>query len=349
MLKQLDRLKLLYDHLHQGQADSNTLLAFLLEKKAEISLRQLQRDLNDIEKYFLKSAEKLMVTRQSRKKIYQITIPDSPLKLTQGMINTWQLAELSGNVSLLQDRARDMETKTNIFKKLSQLTKGHKIEMNSNGLISTHFYEVKKDDNFSSVVDDLMKAIRHSNYIKIGKIRNNFTVDNVSEEKKNITFAPIAIIYHRGDFFIGGMEKKVICIYEIGQLYDIEISSKVFNGKDYLEKLEEERNKRFGISKNINDEVYDIKLEFTNITGSLVKKYFWHESQKFTQKVANGNVIMTLKCGINRELVGWIFQWMYNVRILEPAIFKEKYDTAKEKMNKINENSAFKYDNIFEP
>ena len=61
MLKQLDRLKLLYDHLHQGQADSNTLLAFLLEKKAEISLRQLQRDLNDIEKYFLKSAEKLII------------------------------------------------------------------------------------------------------------------------------------------------------------------------------------------------------------------------------------------------------------------------------------------------
>lgn len=349
MLKQLDRLKLLYDYLQKSQADANTLLSFLLANNAEISLRQLQRDLKDVEAYFLKSSEKLVATLQSRKKIYQITISDAPINLTQEIINTWQLVELSGNVPLLQDRVKNIQDNANIFNNIPQLTTGNRIEMNSKGLISTNFYEIKKNHNFSKTVDVLMKAIRQNSYVKIGKISDDFTVDNISGEKTKVTFAPIAIIYHRGDFFIGGMEKNEICFYEIDQFFDIEISNRRFNGKDYLKKLEKERNNRFGISKNINDEVYDIKLEFTNITGALIKKYFWHESQKFYQKSSNDNIIMTLKCGINRELVGWIFQWMYNVRILEPTVLKEKYASAKKKMNKIDEKSAFKYDNIFEP
>lgn len=349
MLKQLERLKLLYGYLQKEQADSNTILAFLVTKKAEISLRQLQRDLKDVESYFLKSDEKLMVTNQSRKKIYQITKSDAPLKLSQSSINTWQLSELSGNVSLLRNRANDMEAKDKIFKMLPKVNSGHKIELNSNGLEKTNFYEVLKDDGFDLIIDDLMKAIRHDNYIKIVKIKNDFTTDNVDGEKNKLVVAPIAILYHRGDFFIAVMEKKAICFYEIGQLNTIEIIDRKFNRKDCLEKLEKERNKRFGVSKNINNEVYEIKLEFTNITGSLVKKYFWHPSQKFHQKTSNDNVIMTLQCGINRELVGWIFQWMYNVRILEPSILKEYYSEAIKKMNKINDTSVFVYDNIFEP
>ena len=349
MLKQLERLKLLYGYLQNEQADSNTILAFLVTKKAEISLRQLQRDLKDVESYFLKSDQKLMVTNQSRKKIYQITKPDLPLRWNQKTINTWQLSELIGGVPLLLNRAKDIEAKKNVFKKLSLLAKGNKIEFNSNGLLSTNFYEVLKDDGFNLIMDDLMKAIRHDNYIKIVKIKNDFTTDNVDSEKNNIVVAPIAIFYHRGDFFIAVMEKKAICFYEIGQLNTIEIIDRKFNRKDCLEKLEKERKRRFGVTKNINNEVYDIKLEFTNITGSLVKKYFWHSTQKFYQKTANDNVIMTLQCGINRELVGWIFQWMYNVRILEPLILKEYYSEAIKKMNKIDNTSVFVYNNIFEP
>ncbi|MNG35937.1 hypothetical protein D3C85_1814520 [compost metagenome] len=59
---------------------------------------------------------------------------------------------------------------------------------------------------------------------------------------------------------------------------------------------------------------------------------------------------MTMKCGINRELVGWIFQWMYNVRIIEPVILQDYYNQT---LRKITGNGKSEkhlvYDNIFEP
>ena len=94
--------------------------------------------------------------------------------------------------------------------------------------------------------------------------------------------------------------------------------------------------------------IYNIKIEFTSVTGALVSKYFWHHSQHFEKN--KGNHILTMKCGINRELLGWIFQWMYNIRIVEPAILKEYYDKALDEMivNRKN-NIPFVYRNIFEP
>ena len=59
---------------------------------------------------------------------------------------------------------------------------------------------------------------------------------------------------------------------------------------------------------------------------------------------------MTVYGGINRELIGWLFQWMYNVRIIEPQILVDKYDQAlKEMVATRNGSRPFKYRNIFEP
>lgn len=59
---------------------------------------------------------------------------------------------------------------------------------------------------------------------------------------------------------------------------------------------------------------------------------------------------MTIKCGINRELLGWLFQWMYNVRILEPAILQKYHDKTLDEMivNRKSKKSLV-YRNIFEP
>lgn len=58
--------------------------------------------------------------------------------------------------------------------------------------------------------------------------------------------------------------------------------------------------------------------------GEFITNHFWHPTQKFTKR--NGNIIVHFTCGINREFIGWFFQWMYNVRIIEPKILKSYYD-----------------------
>jgi predicted DNA-binding transcriptional regulator YafY len=80
--------------------------------------------------------------------------------------------------------------------------------------------------------------------------------------------------------------------------------------------------------------VYSITLEFSSSTGQFIKQYFWHSSQTFKEQ--NGKIIMQLQCGINRELIGWLFMWMYNVKVIEPLILKEYYTKSLKKNTEVN-------------
>ena len=68
--------------------------------------------------------------------------------------------------------------------------------------------------------------------------------------------------------------------------------------------------------------MYDIEVEFSEMTGFFMKHIFWHRTQKF-KRLKNGNHLLSMKCGINRELVGWIFQWMSNAKVIKPQILKD--------------------------
>lgn len=350
MANQLERLKVIYLYLKQTSADLKTISVYLDQKQASTSGRQLKRDLADVEKYFLTASEKLVITKEGLKNKYKISRSDELKAISQKTINTWQLMEVSGNIPVFKERGNDQIKLNKILNNIITLTSG-KQNLNDSGIVnSTNFYTVKKDEKFNKVVDILLKAIRESVYIKIEKIIQDFTGTgiNMKSDKLNVKFAPVAVVYHRGDFFIQGVENKKVVVYEIGQFQNIKLLQDGFTRDKYKKRVERELEKRFGITENINDEIYDITLEFSSITGALVSKYHWHESQIFIKK--NNNWIMTMKCGINRELVGWIFQWMYNVRIVEPAILQGYYDKTVTKM-KTNRNSTnpLAYTNIFEP
>jgi len=350
MTKQIERLKIIYVYLKQTSTDAKTILEYLKQKKAEISLRQLQRDLIDIEKFFLIATEKLVITKEGLKNKYKIISSDKIIAYSQETINTWQLIVQSGSVPLLNERGNDPKAMHKILNRVITLASGGQNLNNSEIIKSTNFYTVKKDDNFNGVIDHLLKAIRKSVYVKIGKIIKDFTGTgiNMGREKLNVKFAPVGIVYHRGDFFIQGIENKKVVVYEIGQFQNVKLLQIGFNLESYKELVKKELDNRFGITENINDEVYTIKLEFSSITGALVLKYHWHESQVFKRE--KNNWIMTMKCGINRELMGWLFQWMYNVRILEPAILQMYYDKTLKEMKGNSENKqSLVYKNIFEP
>ena len=100
------------------------------------------------------------------------------------------------------------------------------------------------------------------------------------------------------------------------------------------------------MSKNINSKTYSIKIEISSVLAGFIKSHNWHKSQKFYEK--NGNTLMILNCGINREMLGWLFQWMYNIRVIEPMILKEYYEkTIKEIQNNSVSKIPLVYRNIF--
>ncbi|HAT77433.1 MAG TPA: hypothetical protein DCS19_11555 [Flavobacterium sp.] len=351
MLKQTERLKVIYDFLKHTAADASTILEHLKQKEAEISLRQLQRDLVEVEKVFLQPNEQLVATVVGyRKKIWKISAVDGKKELTQESINLLYLSLLTSPNLLKEQKKLHFDLFQEVLETTLQQSNKAILNEDKQQLINTHFYEITKDVIFNQNIDDIIWAIIHKKHIQITELIDDYTVDNYVFKTNKIDFAPVFIVYHRGTFLVSGVEnhQKEVVIYEIGQLKKIQILDKGYNYEVLSKKIKIEMANRFGITKNINNEVYNIKIEFTSVTGALVSKYFWHHSQHFEKK--NGNQIMTMRCGINRELLGWIFQWMYNIRIIEPTVLLEYYDkTLDEMLANRKKTKALVYRNIFEP
>jgi predicted DNA-binding transcriptional regulator YafY len=299
-MKQIDRLYFIIENLRV-----NPLTIHDLKKKIEviystISLRQIQRDLIDVEK-FLSKDESIKTFRRNYLKYYTIQ-------------------------------------KNN-----------HDELINKDDLvIQTNFYKQKLTDNHFEKYELIKIAIKQSKSIIITNLINDETGDNFDFTTAKISFIPLRIINHRNTFYVGGFnnKKKCIQIFGINQLEAVLISKNVKNQLELIDKFNKELEGRFGVTKNINTEIYNIKIEISAVLAEFIKSHYWHTSQKFSKK--NGNTKMILNCGINRELMGWLFQWMYNIRIIEPKILKDYYErTIKEIQNNAITKNQLVCKNIF--
>ena len=139
-----------------------------------------------------------------------------------------------------------------------------------------------------------------------------------------LVFLPLQVLYHRGLIHLSGFmkEKGKMMIIALNQIKKYHLTNNMFDNNKLLATLENEMQNRFGITANMDHEIYDIEIEFSEFTGEFITHHYWHHSQSITQQ-ENGNYLMKLRCGINRELVGWIFQWMSNVRVIKPPLLQE--------------------------
>jgi hypothetical protein len=256
---------------------------------------------------------------------------------------------LKPNDKLIKNRNSE---KIVFFKIISKTKQNRKVNTNSEFINNSHFFELINQNKIETQLELLEKALVNNLIIKIKKLKNDITGDNYSFDKHDIHFIPIKIIKHRGSYYIGGYntKEKLYQIFDIAQLKDIFITdiSFAFEKQIHVKKFEEELSTRFGVTKNFNSVLYKIVIDFTSITGNFIKEHHWHHTQKFRKK---GNIItMEINCGINRELVGWLFYWMYNCKIIEPKTLKDLYNNTIEEIVKINTNKfPFVYKNKFSP
>lgn len=299
-MKQIDRLHFIIEQLRDKALTIHELKKNIDLLYSSISLRQIQRDLVDIEK-FLASHEVMKTFRRNYLKYYMI--------------------------------------QKNIYNE----------SINKEDLvIETNFYKQKLIDNHLEKMELIKTAIKESKTILISNLINDETGDNYNFTTINISFIPLKIINHRDTYYVGGFNsnKKCIQIFGINQLEKVIIEKNCKNQLGLIEKLNIELCNRFGVTKNINSETYTIKIEISSVLAGFIKNHYWHKSQKFYKK--GGNTLMVLNCGINRELLGWLFQWMYNIRVIEPKILKDYYEkTIIEIRNNSVSKSPLVYRNIF--
>ena len=218
----------------------------------------------------------------------------------------------------------------------------------SNTYKNTNFYEQSKSKQLDFNLNAIENAIKESKSIVISEIKNDETGDNYNFETKNIFFQPIQILIHRDSYYVGGYNivKKCIQIFGINQIEKVALYNQFELLAERSKMFDDELNKRFGVTKNINEHTYKIVLEVSSVMSEFIKSHHWHSSQKFSKK--NGNTFMHLECGINRELLGWLFQWMYNIRVVEPEILKSYYEkTLNEIQNNNKSKATLVYRNLF--
>ncbi|MCG7280951.1 WYL domain-containing protein [Chryseobacterium taklimakanense] len=324
MSQKSGRLLKIYALLKQKPVTIDSLKQWALKNNIAISERTFYRDLQTLEEAVLTEGEQIIVTTgEKNKKTWKIEFHGDD-RLTEFDITSYLLFQKFLPLPLVQSRAASLERIREIFYKTYSKSRFEDFAAYSTRqLFSTGFGQFTGEESYSKTLEDMIWSIR--NHREIELLKTQFDITSISQSVHfPLTFFPLKLIYHRGVVHLGGYTKngKKLLILAMSQIKTYRLSNSSFNCAPLLKDFETEMQNRFGITENQDENIYDIELEFSEMLGSFVKNDFWHPTQKFKQK-KNGNITMKMHCGINRELVGWIFMWMTNVRVVKPQLLKD--------------------------
>jgi len=350
-MKQLARLKQIYLMLSHSPQTIESIQAALKSLGAVVSNRQIYRDLDDVGQFLLRDDEHLEQKNQEyNKKVYYITSDIAGETISGYDIDSYLISKLVMPIGIERGRSQSVLRFRKIFAKYLN---GSKVEKNSNWdgitMLNTHFNEIPFDEAFQARLDEILWSVANHRSLEI----RSYAGDSVSLYRSvnfPFIFQPMRLIYHRASFFVAGLieSDKRCLVLDIYQIREYKLSNQAFPFKKELSIIEKNLQGRFGVTQNITDEIYDIIVEFSSITGKYVMANNWHHSQQF-EILPDGNLRMQLKCGINRELLSWIFMWMGNVKIIEPQLLKDYYCKQNKVMQKAYESNHLEYTNISQP
>jgi len=211
------------------------------------------------------------------------------------------------------------------------------IHSNTLNIIESNFYYKKENGNTRLKIELIHNAITNKKLILIEKVITDSTGDNATFSLVDFLFQPEQLMYHRNSFYVLGFTifKKTFCIFEINGLGKVTLTNQNFLIKNGLNKVQLHFKKRFGVSKNIDNNEYNIVIEIASVLARFMEQHHWHWSQKFSKR--NGKYYLTLNCGINRELLGWLFQWMCNIKVIEPPLLRSLYEKSLDETYKIHQ------------
>lgn len=325
MSEKSKRLMMIYNRLKAGPITINMLQNWAQKNDLHISSRNFYRDLYDLENSVIPSNEKLVVViGEKNRKTWKLEYVNNEEALTEFDLNSFILFQKFLPLSISSARKDSIEKMRLLFyKKYSKSQFEHYVNVAKMQIKASHFYEGSIFTDYHKILDDCIWSIQNKRQMELISINYDYTSISSHIIFPQL-FLPIQILYHRGVVHVSGFlkESNPLLILGLEQILEYKLTNDPFDNSNHLQLLETELSKRFGITQNINKEVYEIELEFSARTGTFVKNQFWDETQRF-ERLENGNFLMHLNCGINRELIGWIFQWMSNVKVIKPTILKE--------------------------
>lgn len=351
-MNQIERLHFIYQLLEIEPRTVQDICKELAKAGYTTANRQIYNDLSQLEKSYLRKNQQLQITTgQHNQKTYRLVYTDSSISVTGYDVNSYQLSRLSMTTYITEGRGDSINKFRDIVaEKIMHLSKTKYTTLPIEQNFNSHFFERKYSAEFNKISEDIIWSIANNKIIEIIDIYGDATAVT-KEITYPIKLKALLLVYHNGAYYTAGFteKKNEFITIDLSKIVAYNITNQTFAHKKALPLAKAELQKRFGLTGNIDKEVYDIELEFSSITGEFLSHYHWHESQTFSI-LKNGNYRMKMHCGINRELFGWIFRWMGNVKIIGPQKLKELYLEQLAIMNKnYATNQSLSYTNIFKP
>ncbi len=192
------------------------------------------------------------------------------------------------------------------------------VDVNNLAFIRTNYIDANYSDADHAIMEEMIWAIENHRKIIVDDF--NWDMKFLPEGfETGMSVFPLKLLFHFGLMYVCVYAEKLgkIAILPISDIIHMSVTMATFNPSHYYSGLKQYLDTTFGIVPNYGKEIYDIEIEFAGSTGSYIKTMNWHSSQSF-ENAHNGNVIMRLCCGINRELIGFVLYFINNARVLKP-------------------------------
>ena len=324
MADKTTRILQIYSRLRRGPVTIEILKKWAYKNGIHVSERSLYRDLRDLEKLTLLEGEKVVVSEgEKNRKTWKIEFDSAQQELSEFDINSYALFKNFAPLPVVLPRLESLEKIEQQFYAIYSSSKfEHNTTLINSQFHSTHFHE-RLQPVSAKLMEDMLWCIKNCRELEIISVLYDFTSFPESF-KVPVMLMPLQLVYHRGELFVAGCDRVTneAVVISLGQIGAYRLTNDMFQVNGYLQILKDKFQERFGISDNMDDRIYSIRLEFAASAAAFVKTQYWHTTQEWSVN-SGGNAVLSLRCGINRELVGWIMMLMRNVRVLEPPELKQ--------------------------
>lgn len=328
-MSRYSRIDAIIELLKQGPQTIESIINHFAEK---VSPRQIRSDIELIRASGYGDAPDFEQTGRANRKTWQIRASDyerNTLWLAQGILP--QVFNVKRN---------------QVLEKLTNWP------VSESGAVieSTHFYETVAKEHLDNNLEIIIRSIDTNRKIQLVAMNGDAT-SVVPLVEFPILVLPIKVLYHRGCFYLAAVTNTThqVLTFQIDQLI-LEKLPESFQRTNWTNVVETDLKNRFGVTQNIDNQIYKIELQFSDVTGGFIQQQFWHD--EYAAKFDGNDWLITFHCGINRELVGWIFQWMSNVKIIGPPELKDLYNEQLTRMLSIASQPSTEpiaYSNLFAP
>lgn len=335
----MERLIRIYNRLRRGPVTIEIIKHWTDSVGIEVSSRQLYRDLITLQNLQIAEGENVVeFVDEKNRKTWKLEYEDGLANISQYDINSFFLLKNFAPATIVQQRQASINKfEQIIYKAFSKSKYQQFIQANELYLHRTNFFAQLYDEAEHQLIEDYIWALHNNRMIVIESIGINSANMHVTESDFPLDLAPMQLVFHRGRTYMAGfnnMEKLII--FPIDRNTRFHLTNTKFNRKNLTETFHEKMGLLFGISDPIDDQVYDIEIEYTKAYGESWMRYFWHQSQQWRQ-LENGNYMLHLHCSIGRELVGFLGYGLDKIKVHRPQLLKEMLVEKAQRMVDLHE------------